>query len=247
MEYKMLRKLIVAVSIMIFATSAVKAQDVKINSSLDSAAYAIGVQIGSNLLNDSLMVDVDVLKAGVYDALYEDNTQLTQQQIGKVMKNLQAKIQAKQKQAFEANAQESLKKSQEFLAENKKKAGVQTTGSGLQYEVLKEGTGKKPSPQDTVEVHYEGKLIDGTVFDSSYERGEPIEFQLDKVIKGWTEGVTLMKEGAKYMLYIPPDLGYGQRGAGQQIGPNEALIFEVELLDVKEAQSSGTPDSGMQK
>ena len=247
MDYKMLRKLIFAISIMIFATSAVKAQDVKINSSLDSAAYAIGVQIGSNLLNDSLMVDVDVLKAGVYDALYEDNTQLTQQQIAKVMKNLQARIQAKQKQAFEAKAQESLKKSQEFLAENKTKEGIQTTESGLQYKVLKEGTGKSPSPQDTVEVHYEGKLIDGTVFDSSYERGEPIEFQLSRVIKGWTEGVTLMKEGAKYILYIPPDLGYGQRGAGEQIGPNEALIFEVELLDVKEAQQTGTSDGGMQE
>lgn len=120
-----------------------------------------------------------------------------------------------------------------FLQENGKREGVTTTSSGLQYEVLTEGSGKSPSATDVVEVHYRGTLIDGKEFDSSYKRGETIEFPLNRVIPGWTEGVQLMKEGAKYRFFIPSDLAYGPRGAGQDIGPDEALIFDVELVQVK--------------
>ena len=126
-----------------------------------------------------------------------------------------------------------MKKANEFLAENAKKPGVKTTASGLQYKIIKEGTGKRPTDKDTVKVHYTGKLIDGKVFDSSVQRGQPVEFPLGGVIKGWTEGLKLIKEGGKIMLFIPPELGYGARGAGQTIPPNSALIFEVELLEVK--------------
>lgn len=119
-----------------------------------------------------------------------------------------------------------------YLNENKTSEGVITTESGLQYKVLKEGKGKSPEKSDKVKVHYKGTKLDETVFDSSYKRGQPATFQVDQVIKGWTEGLQLMKEGGKYRLFIPADLAYGERGAGQQIGPNEVLIFEVELLEV---------------
>jgi len=130
-------------------------------------------------------------------------------------------------------AQTALEKGQAFLKENGKKDGVKTTASGLQYKVLKEGTGKQPSKTDTVEVNYEGKLLDGTVFDSSYKRGQSISFPLNQVIPGWTEGVALMKEGGKYEFYIPSNLAYGSNGAGGAIGPDETLIFVVELIKVK--------------
>lgn len=127
----------------------------------------------------------------------------------------------------------ALAKGEKFLEDNGKKEGVVTTASGLQYKVITEGTGKSPKATDTVEVQYEGTLIDGKVFDSSYKRGESIEFPLNRVIAGWTEGVQLMKEGAKYRFYIPSKLAYGSRGAGRDIGPNEALIFDVELIKVR--------------
>ncbi|HRJ73525.1 MAG TPA: FKBP-type peptidyl-prolyl cis-trans isomerase [Terrimicrobiaceae bacterium] len=132
-----------------------------------------------------------------------------------------------------AMAQSALEKGQQFLQENAKKEGVKTTPSGLQYEVLKEGTGKSPKATDVVEVNYAGKLLNGTEFDSSYKRGESISFGLNQVIPGWTEGVQLMKEGAKYRFYIPSNLAYGSRGAGGVIGPDETLIFDVELIKVK--------------
>lgn len=127
----------------------------------------------------------------------------------------------------------ALAKGEKFLEDNAKKEGVKVTPSGLQYLVITEGTGKSPKATDTVEVHYEGTLINGTVFDSSYRRKESIEFPLNRVIAGWTEGVQLMKEGAKYRFFIPSKLAYGSRGAGRDIGPNEALIFDVELIKVK--------------
>jgi len=132
-----------------------------------------------------------------------------------------------------AMAQSALEKGQAFLAENAKKDGVKTTASGLQYEVLKPGTGKSPKATDTVQVNYRGTTIDGKEFDSSYKRGEPIEFPLNRVIPGWTEGVQLMKEGATYRFFIPSNLAYGPAGAGSAIGPNETLIFDVELLKVR--------------
>jgi FKBP-type peptidyl-prolyl cis-trans isomerase FkpA len=130
-------------------------------------------------------------------------------------------------------AQTALEKGQQFLQENGKKPGITTTASGLQYEVLTEGKGKTPKATDTVLVHYKGTLIDGTEFDSSYKRGEPIEFPLNQVIRGWTEGVQLMKEGSKYRFFIPSTLAYGSSGAGGVIGPDETLIFDVELLKVR--------------
>ncbi len=203
----------------------------------DSLSYALGANIGDNLRNnlitDSIDVDYDKLASGFSAALKGGNVLLTKDQIQQIMilfqQDLKARDELQKKQELEANAKEGNK----FLAENAKKEGVKTTSSGLQYKILKEGTGKKPTPASTVKVHYTGKLINGKVFDSSVQRGQPVEFKLNGVIPGWTEGLQLIKEGGKIILYIPPNLAYGERGAGQSVPPNATLIFEVELLEVK--------------
>lgn len=203
----------------------------KMNSSIDSTSYAIGLQMGKSLVDQGIDFNVDQLAAGIRD--YKAGTpKLSQEQIQQILMALQEanmkRFQAEQAKKGEANAA----KGEAFLAENKKDPSVKVTESGLQYKVIKEGTGSKPAKSNTVKVHYTGRLIDGTVFDSSVERGEPIEFPLSNVIAGWTEGLQLMTVGSKYMLFIPSNLAYGANGAGQTIGPNETLIFEVELLEI---------------
>jgi FKBP-type peptidyl-prolyl cis-trans isomerase len=197
------------------------------------------MNLGKQLKNDSVMIDIDVFASGLYDALYTDTTKLTEAQIGEVMNSFQVTLQAKAQEKAMRESGVNKEKANKFLANNKAKPGVKTTASGLQYEVLKEGTGKNPKAEETVKVHYHGTLMDGKVFDSSVQRGEPVEFPLGNVIKGWTEGVQLMKVGSKYRFWIPSDLGYGDRGAPPQIGPGELLIFEVELLEVKSAEVQG--------
>lgn len=205
---------------------------VQLKTKLDSVAYSIGMQLGGSLKQDNITINPDILRAGVADAL-NGTPVLTENEMASVMQSLSAELQAKQKEEMAKQAEEALAKGEAFLAENKNKEGVITTASGLQYQVITEGTGASPVATDTVEVHYEGTLLDGTVFDSSVQRGEPVSFPLDRVIPGWTEGVQLMKEGGKYKFFIPSNLGYGERGAQGAIGPNETLIFEVELLEVR--------------
>ncbi len=211
--------------------------NVKLDTYKDSLSYSLGFNIGKNLsqniMQDALNIDLDKLVDGFSVALKGEKGQLTEEEIQKVMTLFQQDLQAKQQLQAKQAGEMNLKKANEFLAENAKKPGVKTTPSGLQYKIIKEGTGKRPTDKDTVKVHYTGKLIDGKVFDSSVERGQPVEFPLGGVIKGWTEGLKLVKEGGNIILYIPPELGYGARGAGQAIPPNSALIFEVELLEVK--------------
>ena len=194
----------------------------------DKVSYSIGLNIGTNLSRQHVEINSEALAAGIQDGI-ANKPQLTQDQIKEVMTAFEKDLQAKLKAAGEKNAAEGAK----FLEENKKKEGVKTTASGLQYKVLKEGTGAQPKATDTVTVNYRGTLINGKEFDSSYQRGQPATFPLNGVIKGWTEGVQLMKQGAKYQLFVPPNLAYGERAAGPDITPNSTLIFEVELLDVK--------------
>jgi FKBP-type peptidyl-prolyl cis-trans isomerase FklB len=201
----------------------------------DKVSYSIGLNIGSNLGRQNVEINPEALTAGVKDAI-AGKPQLTQDQIKEVMTAFEKDMQQKQKAAGEKSAAEG----KTFLEENKKKEGVKTTASGLQYKVIKEGTGAQPKATDTVTVNYRGTLIDGKEFDSSYKRGQPATFPLSGVIKGWTEGLQLMKTGSKYQLFVAPDLAYGDRTVGPDLSPNSTLIFEVELLDVKPPAPAGT-------
>jgi FKBP-type peptidyl-prolyl cis-trans isomerase len=204
-----------------------------LSTKLDSVSYALGFQNGTFLgregINDLSMNEYQV---GLKAALNSEDGLLTQDQIYAVTNSYF-------KEVTEKRSKDNLEKGKAFLAENKKKDGVKVTDSGLQYKVIEEGEGESPTAQNIVQVNYEGKLINGEVFDSSYERGQPAEFPLNRVIPGWTEGVQLMKKGATYMFYIPADLAYGERAPqGSPIGPNETLIFKVELLNIKPAPSN---------
>lgn len=193
-------------------------------SKMDSVSYNLGILIAQNLIRQGLAeVNANELAKGVADALAGVNVDLA-----KCNESVSEYIQAQQAKKFEGNIAEGKK----FLEENKKRAGVTTTASGLQYEVLKPGTGAKPTAADKVTVHYHGTLLDGTIFDSSVNRGQPATFGVTQVIQGWVEGLQLMPLGSKYKFYIPYNLGYGERGAGGDIGPYATLVFEVELLKI---------------
>jgi FKBP-type peptidyl-prolyl cis-trans isomerase len=197
----------------------------------DPKSYALGFQIGKDMSSSGLGAedfDLKELLDGFTDGL-TDKAKLTDQQIQQAMTTLQERVKSK----MIDKSRKNLEKANEFLKTNKDKEGVQTTKSGLQYLSLQAGKGKTPTLTSTVKVHYEGKLLSGKVFDSSIARGEPIEFPVNGVIPGWTEALQRMKVGDKWKLFIPPGLAYGERGAGADIGPNELLVFEVELLDVK--------------
>ncbi len=213
----------------------------KMATEMDSVAYSIGVSIAKNLQNQGLSdLNLNLLTRGLQDAIKKQPMACSDEQIGMVLNKFGMKMQQKQavestkRQAEEAKKYESNKLSGEsFLAENKKKATVVTLPSGLQYEVIKAAEGAKPAPTNTVKVHYHGTLIDGTVFDSSVNRGTPAEFGVTQVIQGWVEGLQLMPLGSKWKFFIPYNLAYGERAAGAEIKPYSALVFEVELLEIK--------------
>jgi FKBP-type peptidyl-prolyl cis-trans isomerase FklB len=196
----------------------------------DKVSYSIGLQIGFNLSRQKVDVSPDLLVAGIKDAI-AGKPQLNPDQIKEVMTTFEKDMEQKQKEVGEKNKGEGGK----FLDDNKKKEGVKTTASGLQYKVLKEGNGAQAKKTDTVTVNYRGTLINGTEFDSSYKRGQPATFPVNGVIPGWTEALQLMKVGSKYQLFVPSNLAYGERSVGPDIGANSTLIFDVELLDAKPA------------
>ncbi|NLD94632.1 MAG: FKBP-type peptidyl-prolyl cis-trans isomerase [Fibrobacter sp.] len=210
----------------------------------DSISYMIGQDIGKSFKNMNIdtVVSFSVLTKAIDNAMKGQPSQLTDERIKEIQKNFSEDLQKKQKDAAEAKAANNKKAGEDFLAANKTKEGVKTTESGLQYIVVKEGTGANPVATDKVKVHYKGTLLDGKVFDSSYDRKEPAVFGLNQVIPGWTEGIQLMKVGSTYKFWIPADLAYGERQAGQEIGPNSTLCFEVELLDI-EKDSTAAPET----
>jgi FKBP-type peptidyl-prolyl cis-trans isomerase len=202
-------------------------------------SYGIAYGLGQRMKADGVPLDAAAFGAGLSDSLGDKESRMTQDEIAKEMAAYQEKAAAEQAEAQAALSEANLAAAAAFLAENAAREGVVTTDSGLQYEVLTEGTGAKPGAEDTVQVHYRGTLVDGTEFDSSYSRGEPVTFGVGQVIPGWTEALQLMPVGSKWKLAIPAELAYGAAGAGQVIGPNAALVFEVELLDIPSQNEGG--------
>lgn len=203
------------------------------------ASYMIGMQLGQSLKPVKDEVDLDIVMRAVRTVLDDGKLLMTEEQAMQVAQAFGERMQAKMQAEAEEQAKTNLATGEKFLAENAKKPGVQVTGSGLQYQVLSEGNGPKPTADQTVRVHYKGQLLDGTTFDSSYDRGEPAVFALGQVAPGWAEGVQLMPVGSKYKLWIPSKLGYGEQGTpGGPIGPNATLVFEVELLGIVDADAA---------
>jgi FKBP-type peptidyl-prolyl cis-trans isomerase FklB len=212
-------------------------QEVKLDTPKSRISYTIGVNVGQDFKAQQMDIDADVLLLGLKDSLAGKELRLTDEEMVGEIQAFQQQMQAK----MEAEMAKVVAKNQEegaaFLAENAKKEGVVVTESGLQYKVLEPGDGDSPGAADVATVHYRGTLIDGTQFDSSYDRGQPATFPVGGVIAGWTEALQLMKPGAKWQLAIPSELAYGERGAGQDIGPNATLLFDVELISVEKGEN----------
>jgi FKBP-type peptidyl-prolyl cis-trans isomerase FklB len=231
-----LRTTSMVVAMALAATAAATQDAPALTTPKEKHSYALGVNIGTGLGKQGLDVDPALVAKGLQDALAGKKTLLTQDEVQAQLAELQAEMQKKQMALAESNKQAG----DAFLAANKAKEGVVTLPSGLQYKVLKAGDGKKPAAEDTVVCHYRGTLIDGTEFDSSYSRNEPLTIPVNRIIKGWSEALQLMPVGSKWQLFIPANLGYGERGTPGPIGPNAALIFEVELLSIKEKPAAAT-------
>lgn len=210
------------------------AADPSLKAPKDKVSYAIGVQIGADMKRQTVDINPDVLAKGLKDGFQGSKLLLTDQEMRETLSGLQQQMAAKQAERMRELGAKNKQAGAAFLAENKKKEGVKVLPSGLQYKITKEGTGKTPKAADTVTVNYRGTLIDGTEFDSSYKRGEPATFPVKGVIKGWTEALQLMKVGSNWQIFIPSELAYGEQPAGRIIGPNSTLIFDVELLGIKE-------------
>jgi FKBP-type peptidyl-prolyl cis-trans isomerase FklB len=204
----------------------------------EKVSYCIGLQTGMNLKQQFADMDVECLNSGFNDALSSTQPQLSSEEIQSILQALRHQVESQQRQFVAKVSEENKKKSESFFLQNKEKEGVQTLTSGLQYKILQQGPGQgeHPTPLDNVKIHYRGTFIDGRVFDSSYQRGQPIVFPLTRVIAGWSEILQLMHVGDKWEVYIPPYLAYGENGFGPEIGPNTALVFEIELLGINEAE-----------
>jgi FKBP-type peptidyl-prolyl cis-trans isomerase FklB len=208
----------------------------KLNTDAQKAAYSIGFNFGSSLTKEVPDIDADALQRGLQDALKKKQPALTPEQQAEVMNKFQQTVMAQKQARMEASEKKNTEAAAKFMADNAKKPGVTALPSGLQYQVIASGKGATPKANDRVKVHYQGTLLNGEVFDSSIKRGEPATFQVDQVIPGWTQALQKMKVGDKWKLFIPPELGYGKRGAGAKIEPGMALVFEVELLEVQAAK-----------
>lgn len=224
----------VAIVVLVVFPGLASAQDKPaLKTDKDKVSYSIGLDIGTNFKRQAVDLDAKALAAGIADGLSGGKPLLAEDEVRKVLDEFRQQMGAKAQQAAQQLAEKNQKEGETFLAENKKKKGVITLPSGLQYQVIKAGTGKIPKASETVTTQYRGTLIDGTEFDSSYKRNEPTTFPVNGVIKGWTEALQLMKVGSTWQLFIPASLAYGPQGAGQLIGPNATLIFEIELLSIK--------------
>ncbi|MGA2904856.1 MAG: FKBP-type peptidyl-prolyl cis-trans isomerase [Candidatus Korobacteraceae bacterium] len=220
---------------------ATSAGDAALPTQKDKVSYAVGMNIGHGLHRDGIDIDPNVLLRGLKDAMAGGATLMTDEQASAMITELQNQLRQKAEAQRQQAGASNKKDGEAFLAANKAKPGVVTLPSGLQYKILKEGTGAKPTAADSVKCNYRGTLINGTEFDASEKHGGPATFPVKGVIKGWTEALQLMPVGSKWELVLPPDLAYGARGAGDVIGPDETLVFEVELLSIQPKEQSQTP------
>lgn len=211
------------------------AEEVVLNTEKAKSSYAIGLQIGQSLVRQGVEIDTQAFALALQDTLAGREPRLPAAELQAVMQKQEHEIQKRQQAVAEKNSVAGRR----FLDENKSKEGVHELPNGLQYKVIKEGKGNRPQRSDSVDVHYRGTLIDGREFDSSYRRGEPTTLRINGVIKGWQEALPMMPQGSKWQIFLPPELAYGQGGAGAVIGPNETLIFEIELIAVRQAKSRG--------
>jgi FKBP-type peptidyl-prolyl cis-trans isomerase FklB len=202
----------------------------------EKESYSIGYQVGLSIKNDGVEVNIDRLIQGLQDAISDKEPRLSTDEMRKLIMDLKKNANELQMKKIQEQQVKNAQESEKFLEENKKKEGIKTTESGLQYKVLKEGVGVIPKPEDFVMVNYRGTFIDGKEFDSTYSKGEPIRIKVDGVIKGWTEALSIMKVGSKWQLFVPPDLAYGSNGLGQRIPPNKVLVFEMELVGIKKGE-----------
>lgn len=217
----------------------------------DKVSYGIGFSMGSNFRKEEMGMNLEILQKGIEDGFTGGERILNEEELKNTMMAFQQKMRTKKQaqrmemmQERKKQGEANKEKGEKFLAENKTKEDVVTLKSGLQYKILKKGTGASPKATDTVQCHYKGTTIDGKEFDSSHKRGEPAKFALNRVIKGWTEGLQLMKVGGKWQFFVPSELAYGERGAGQNVGPNEVLIFEVELLGIEKPETKKPEKKG---
>jgi FKBP-type peptidyl-prolyl cis-trans isomerase FklB len=221
-------------------TPAKAAAPLVLTTDKQKASYAIGMNVGTSIRRQSVDVDPDILARGLKDALAGGKTLLTDDQAKAALTAIQAQARKAQEEKAQVAAVANKKEGDAFLADNKTKPGVVALPSGLQYKILTEGTGPKPTAEDSVLCNYRGTLLNGTEFDSSAKHGQPIEIPVGRVIKGWSEALQLMPVGSKWQLFIPPDLAYGDRGAGNDIGPDATIVFDVELLSIKPQIKPGT-------
>jgi FKBP-type peptidyl-prolyl cis-trans isomerase FklB len=222
--------------------ASLKTQDNKLN-------YAVGYDIGKNIKRNRLVLDESIFMKGMKDGMAEPEIEplIPNEEMAKAKRDHSKTQREIRKKEREELGKKNKEEGEKFLAENKKKEGVVTLESGLQYKILKEGTGEKPAETDRVKVNYKGTLIDGTEFDSSYKRNKPATFSVNRVVKGWTEALQLMPVGSKWQVFIPSELGYGARGAGEKIGPNATLIFEVELVEIVKPAAAAPPGETVKK
>jgi FKBP-type peptidyl-prolyl cis-trans isomerase FklB len=228
-------------------TGAKSAAPLTLKTQKEKFSYSLGMKMGQNLHKQSVPVDPAILARGLRDGLAGGKTLLTDEEAQAAIMDVQNDMRKKQQEKMQEEGSVNKKEGDAFLAANKGKDGVVTLPSGLQYKIIKEGTGPKPTTNDTVMCNYKGTLIDGKEFDSSYKRGQPATFPVGGVIKGWTEALQLMPVGSKWQLFIPSDLAYGDRGAGADIGPGSTLIFEVELMSIEAKNADKGGDKGAEK
>lgn len=225
---------VVVFGIVLVANTVFASETSELKTPKEKVSYAIGMEMGNSLKKNGVDVNPDLLTKAIKDVLTGQKTQLTDQEAGAVLTDLQKEMQGKRQEKMKALGEKNKNEGEAFLTENIKKEGIKALPSGLQYKVITEGKGKSPNATDTVTVQYTGKLVDGTEFDSSYKRGQAATFAVNGVIKGWTEALQLMKEGSKWQLFLPSNLAYGEAGTnGGPIGPNATLIFDVELVSVQ--------------